>query len=176
MARFSERAGYVTRSIQRESVDLALRNAIWNVIAGVVAELQKHALALNHESRNFLNAIWAGHWHQQIDALGINRFSTLKTIRQHYEALQWHGVLDLVEFLAPRWEDDLNRILEEHMSAYRLVSNKLIEVTDKASIEAIESGMADSAPYASVRAHLQTAVERLADRPHPDFRNSMKEA
>ena len=62
------------------------------------------------------------------------------------------------------------------MSAYRFVGYKLAPVTSEEEIAAVEQAMDQDVKFGPVVTHLQTALARLADRPSPDNRNSIKES
>ena len=66
--------------------------------------------------------------------------------------------------------------MEKEKAAYRIVDTKVIELTDRAQLDAIDDAVtaAEAAPL--VHEHLRTALARLADRPEPDYRNAMKES
>jgi hypothetical protein len=66
-----------------------------------------------------------------------------------------------------------NVAFERENSAYRFVGTEILEITDKTEIATIERGLAG--PKAA-RIHLERAIDLLADRRAPDFRNSIKES
>jgi len=170
MIRFSERHGYVKLVVQRETIDEPLKNVLWNIVYRVLdCENTPDDLLL-------LNALWSRHWHLAEDQLRDYWVTARNQIRDVFFTLPWYQIMDLLEFLAPIRQAEFNEALETHRSAYRLVSGKVVEVTDKASVEAIEKAIAATEPYPGVRAHLQAAVACLAKRPKADYANSMKEA
>lgn len=58
--------------------------------------------------------------------------------------------------------------------AYRIVENRIAEVTAEEEIAAIETALQN--PSNGVREHLHTALELLSKRPECDYRNSIKES
>lgn len=95
---------------------------------------------------------------------------------------EWYKVYDFIEFLAQDKDTfidqtaraAINQILQAENAAYRLVGDKITEITDKNEIKAIEVAL--SHPEDAVREHLRTALTRLSDRKEPDYRNSIKES
>jgi hypothetical protein len=170
MARFSERHGYVKLVVQREGVDTPLKNAIWNSIYRTLD------CDDDWDHRLLINALWTDHWHLATDQMRKQWEHARNQIRDLFYNLPWYEIMDLLEYFAPILADEFNEALEAHRSAYRLVSNKVVEVTDGASIEAIEKGIEDGSPFPGVHAHLTKAVECLAKRPNADHANAMKEA
>jgi hypothetical protein len=67
-----------------------------------------------------------------------------------------------------------NAVLEGELSAYRFVGGRITEITSKREIAEIEEAL-EAAPR-PVALHLKTALERLADKKSPDYRNSIKES
>jgi hypothetical protein len=59
-------------------------------------------------------------------------------------------------------------------SAFRFVGVEIVQITTPEEIDSIES--ATSSTIEGVRIHLTRALELLADRKTPDFRNSIKES
>jgi hypothetical protein len=170
MARFSERMGHVKLAVQRESLDDALKNVLWNL---VYRELD---CDLDVERSLLIHDIWTSHWCLTSDSLRDYWHHARNQVRDFYFQLEWFQIMDLLEHLSPVLEDEFNEALESHRSVYRLVAGKVVEVTDGASIEAIEKAIEATDPFPGVRSHLTKAVECLAKRPKADYANTMKEA
>jgi len=68
----------------------------------------------------------------------------------------------------------VNLHLQAESSAYRLVGNEVVEITDTTEIEAIETALEKRSK--ATQTHLRTALELLSDKTTPDFRNSIKES
>ena len=65
-------------------------------------------------------------------------------------------------------------MLEMELSGYRLVGNRLVEITSDEEIAAIEDALVDAKrPF---RTHIERALDLIADRKNPDYRNSIKES
>ncbi|HDS01018.1 MAG TPA: hypothetical protein ENO07_03275 [candidate division Zixibacteria bacterium] len=108
--------------------------------------------------------------------------SSYQIIRSHFYEEEWWKPYDLIEFLIKRiperWREQLvmilNKFMQDENSAYRIVDDEVVEITDEYEIEAIESAL-DHSIRAS-RSHLSRALDLLSDRKHPDYRNSIKES
>jgi len=68
----------------------------------------------------------------------------------------------------------LNSDFERLHFAYRIVDNKIVEISSKAEIESIEKALTDSP--SDIREHLNKALQHYAKRPEGDYRNSIKES
>jgi hypothetical protein len=186
--KFSERIGAVRRALQKESIDDALKNSLWNVMYqrfwAVYARRSNQEASHVVEGRLLLS-LWTEHFNQPADE-ALTRFShVLNQVKEGYVAADWWGVYDFVEFVVnyPRPRDDnaaliaeCNAALEKHVSAYRFVGMTLAPITSDEEITAVEQAMSHGDQFRPVVAHLETAIARLADRSSPDYRNSIKES
>lgn len=197
---FSERNHLLPEKIkfQRNEVDEALRMRLWNLICLYYWDVKNDDVMVsifNHDNplydlafqiqENFLN--------KPLDSLGIDLISIRNSIKQYFFNCMWFRVYDFLEFLIQTdfihiredfyrdgshlcFADDVNSALEKESSAYRLVGNIFMPITDEIEINAINDGMSAENPYEAVRIHLQTAAKYLSDRQKPDYRNSIKES
>jgi hypothetical protein len=74
-----------------------------------------------------------------------------------------------------RITDALNNVLVRELSAYRIVSNVVTDITDEAEIEMLEQALEDDR-FSGVAGHLASALDHYSNRAHPDYRNSIKES
>ena len=94
----------------------------------------------------------------------------------------WYTVFDFIErYLsivpadkAIKMSKEFNRILEDEVSAYRIMDGLVVPVTNESELETIEK--AKSTEYDSVNIHIAKALALYADRKCPDYENSIKEA
>ena len=63
-----------------------------------------------------------------------------------------------------------------HLSAYRFVDGKIVQITSEEEIDAIEKALDIPTPLKPVKEHLKKALHLLADRKKPDYSNSIKES
>ena len=182
--KFSERIGAVRRALQKESIDDALKNSLWNVIYQrfwkQYAQREEQYAAQISEGR-LLISLWIDHFDQPADEVLRFFSSVLKQIKTRYMASDWWGVYDFVEFIVNREGNagliaECNAALEKHLSAYRFVGMTLAPITSEEEIVAVEEAMSHGDRFRPVVAHLETALARLADRSSPDYRNSIKES
>lgn len=98
------------------------------------------------------------------------------------ESTEWYTIFDFIErYLAVSSESTsiemtkvFNHILEDEVSAYRILDNLVVPITNKVELKTIEE--AKSIPYDSVRTHVSKALALYADRKAPDYENSIKES
>lgn len=186
--RFSERIGRkpIKTTLQVDSIDKDLENGLWNAI-------------LEHFFRTFSSYVESGAklspraevckwlWMEFFKGRVDHFFGSEETLKHienwYFFKSDWSEKYDLVEVIS-RLSDKLRRdftstcntILKKELSAYRIVEGEVVQITSDDEILAIEEAIDNSAPYNSVNEHLRTALELLADRKTPDYRNSIKES
>jgi hypothetical protein len=190
MALFSERYGYkkVSDVIIREKITPEIKNAICTCfdklnnifeLAGyrfgqnVRIELEKH--------------IWTFYFNQRLAY--FKHTSAIITNYIEKSDTEWYSILDIIEFTikylfkidsinhrtsAERFVNLLNSEFERLNFAYRIVGREIIEITSEQEIKAIEYAM-DNSPR-NIQIHLNSALEKYAQRPIGDYRNSIKES
>jgi hypothetical protein len=192
MPRFSQRYGHtpLEQAFQRESVDVALRTKLWNILKVMVWDNYDHSeYHLKETSQKIdmmLKRLWFNFFNKDLDHLpefhtrhGTGAYDQLKN---HFFECDWFEVYDFIEEISldqsnlltddsRKW---LNNILEEQNAAYRFVGKEVAEITDQQEINAIEDGFEH--PEKPVRTHLEAALRMLSDKQAPDYRNSVKES
>lgn len=69
-----------------------------------------------------------------------------------------------------------NEVLKHNMSGFRFIGGLLAPITNDQEIVSIEQVLNVAESLAPVNLHLKTALDRLSDKPDPDYRNSVKES
>lgn len=108
-----------------------------------------------------------------------------ETIHEVLADATYNEVLDIVEYTC-RWLDSsikqhkgfmfpvFNQLFEQEYVGYRFVNGRIIAISDKTEIGAIEEACRN--PVEGCRAQLQKALDFLADRENKDYKNSIKES
>ena len=182
--RFSERMGIVPVSdvIQTEGMTDALRNSLWNCLDNNI--FSQPRFLYNGVNMGYIGAfsreLWANFFKLTVDSRPNHPDIILDQIRQHFFEADWFRVYDLIEYIvrthsSERLSRDINQILERELSGFRLIDNQFVPVADDTEREAIEEALAPG-PFAGVQAHFHQALQHLANREQPDYRNSIKES
>ncbi len=190
--RFSERQGFkqVKSSIQLDSIDQDLRNALWDHFVLYIFKrgFHFHTFGLHTDVnleqwvRPYLTNLWHNLLKESIDTCPIDDYDRLyRDLRVRILEGRWLDVYDLVDFTSQYFKDDkfdenINQVLERELSGFRLIEHVLCPITDNKQTEAIESALKATSKMSGINKHLQTALEMLSDRKAPDHRNSIKEA
>ncbi len=185
MALFSERYGYkkVSDVIIRERITPEIKNAICtcfdklNKIFELAGYRYPTSLCIELEKH-----IWTNFLNQRLAYFGNYQSVSTNFIENHDD--EWYSILDLIEFTiqylynyrnsAEHFIKLLNSEFERLNFAYRIVGREIIEITSKQEIKAIECAI-DNSPR-NIQIHLNSALEKYAQRPIGDYRNSIKES
>lgn len=194
MSLFSQRKGIrpLEKSMQKESMDDALRYKIWSALTIVVWDRWRARDYMGYQSEDskavelLVETLWLHYFCLPIDSVPsfkkANPKSAYEIMREYCFEHHWWEVYDYVECIAkhipPKWHNSLrqtiNNFLEIENAAYRMIDDEIVEITDETEIVEIESAINSS--IKTVRAHIEKSVELLSDRKKPDYRNSVKEA
>lgn len=183
MALFSERYGYLNprEVIIREEITEPVLNSILNWLEIFYS---RNALKFKDFDRHSIEKhIWMFFFNKRGDLF----YKSGDFIKKHLldNDITWYKKLDLIEMLctytsiispkADMFIDFLNGEFERHNFAYRVVKNRIVEITSKDEIEAIDKALTTSVD--GVKTHLQTALKLMsASQGKPDYRNSIKES
>ncbi|MDT0556209.1 AbiJ-NTD4 domain-containing protein [Patiriisocius hiemis] len=191
--KFSQRIGKtdVRESIQIESIDEKLSNRLWNTL---LRDFFNHLSTYSdHSSDSYkgkvLLMIWTEYFGNRSDKIEsfdngyVYTAGTMNYISQYFFSAKWYEKYDFIEFMAALDEAitnygltvHLNSALEQEMAGYRIVEDKIIQITSAEEISAIEEAINNS-QWEPVKKHLSSALEFLSHRENPDYRNSVKES
>ena len=187
---FSQRLGYVPqKTMQIESMDNNLRNRIYNTTINMLhcAEekscqfgfgyedilkyvLDKFGILLRSDGQNldnFTKLLYGDNkiWYQTYDVLEL--------CIEYIKGYMTIGSYIHIDFL-DKFRKDLNDILTEEKSAYRLVDDIFVPITNTSEIESLEQS--SQTKFKSVNIHIQKALKLYSDRKNPDYENSIKES
>jgi hypothetical protein len=185
MSTFAERYGYrpIRDSIQRESMDGPLRNALWDAFnSAVLSHTNSFKLTKNQDAElvKLMSRLWNGFFKQPTDTIPDGWSTCVEELRNYFMTCAWYDAYSFLEFVVQNssYGATLKKLagtfMKREMSAYRFVNDEIVEITNEVEIAAIESATTSSAR--SVATHLSSALALLSDRQSPDYRNSVKES
>ena len=187
MGLFSERYGYTKPSdvIIREQITPEIESAICNCIEYLKQDLMPY----NNGYRRLKIQVWIYYLNNKIN----DYYEGDDIIGDYIEDtdIDWFYKLDLIEFMIESvialirknnfpekilsdFSKRINKEFERLKFAYRIIDNKIVEITSKEEISTIESVLIKSKD--NVRVHLSKALELYALRPEGDYCNSIKES
>ena len=188
-SRFSDRIG-VTKppdTFQINEMNEALRNSLWNLIIMMI-----HDELSEIDFKKATKHICWVFFKEPVDSLPYHGYENLVWLKKRFYStgFLWYHVYNLIEFLADNIDsinktlkpatfiDVINKFLERENSGYRFINGNLAPITSEEEIQAITSAIQKLKDEQLLGAskHLSKAVELLALKPIPDYRNSIKEA
>jgi hypothetical protein len=192
--KFSQRIGKrpIKTILQVESIDTDLRNRLWNIILEkFFDQLEDYTSDSETQKGKVCKFIWKEFYGQPIDTIPSYHNSNIVVtagcvdyIRKWFYEGEWYDVYDLLEFvtaiaentLRNNFTDSCNNALEREVAGYRIVNHKIVQITSDNEVKEIQEAIDETDKWKSVNTHLLTALDLLADRKNPDFRNSIKES
>ncbi len=189
MSKFSDRMG-ITKpkvAIQVESIDLELKNCLWNTFADLLTRQPMSAGWQDLKSddmTNFLTILYLSFFKEPIDLIPQSYNAAYNKLRQYFfSKAEWYDIYNLLEFTANHYPNKQkiepfillnNYMLEKEFSGYRFVGKQIVPMTNKQEI--IEVEQAITSPFKLVNLHLEKSLELMSDKTSPDYRNSIKES
>jgi hypothetical protein len=188
--RFSQRKGLkVMRTLaQTDSIYEPLLNKLWNVVCLTCFDppgIPRYAnvwLSRHPRLHNFLIHLWHGYFEKSIDEIPGDWYWAYDKVKHYFFSCSWYEVYDFLEFVAKippqngenkrdSFTELCNAVLTEEMSAYRFVGCEIVQITTKEEIAEVEGAMKFGGQFTPVAVHIGKALEHLADRKTPDYRN-----
>ncbi len=185
---FSQRRGIklFKSVIQVDDMDDDLRNDLWNALTiSYWDNINRDYISYFPDMENLIKKLWVDHFKQPLDTLEDTWSLTYEKIRNKFYDYEWYEVYDFIEFIASSYPckndnqnfmDLCNSFLKRELSAYRFIGGKITQITSEEEILEIEEALEISKPLKAVNTHLKTALDLLADRKSPNYRNSIKES
>lgn len=193
--RFSERYGYkkVREIVQIDSIDEPLRNALWSLLKIFVWDHMRATTEIfggcylssgsNEEIRELCDRLWFSYFKKPLDRRDDEWSKVYGQLRKYFFDCEWYEVYDFLEFITTNYRHyqfkdkfiaACNKVLEKEISAYRFVDGLVSRITEQQEVDEIERALETA--LGPVRTHLRRALELLASREAPDYRNSIKES
>ncbi|MFE4522007.1 AbiJ-NTD4 domain-containing protein [Cytobacillus firmus] len=185
---FSQRHGYksIRDSFQTDNIDATTKNGLWNVLSNCYWDKlhKKDGMFRNKQLEKFIHLIWSDYFKKTTDTINLIWGNNYTLIRNYFfhEQRKWYEIYDFLEFIANNnvykisvFKDEINKILEREMSAYRFVGDCITPIIDEVEINEVVGAIENSKAKFAAK-HLSLALDMLSDRQNPDYRNSIKES
>ena len=183
---FSERMGLEQgrQVFQLDSMDRDLRIALYNYLLDQFLNAWTTGTGLNiRAGYGHLAArhVWTDFLRYPADEFSSDSKFFRGVLKEFVLEGPWNKVYDLIEFAESETslridEKSMNRILERDMSGYRWREGRFVAITDATELAAVDGALRVSEPFAGARTHIIDALDKLSQKPEPDFRNAITEA
>lgn len=195
--KFSQRHGINTieKPLQIESIDEELRIGLWNIYKIYILDVINRHLGQNStRKREFFIRIYLNHFKIDIDNVPYDFSSAYNIIKEVFlHEAQWYEVFELIEASIcsikmdrnyyfvdiSEFQDLVNHTLEKEFSAYRLINEIFVPISNESEVKEIEQAIQNTKPFTTLlgsNIHLTEALKILSDRKTIDYRNSIKES
>ncbi|KAF6626766.1 AbiJ-NTD4 domain-containing protein [Pantoea agglomerans] len=185
--RFSQRYGYVKVEdvIQIESLNNDSRIGIWNCIH---RNLGLGGVTIAADTQYCLRGIWTDYLNRPIDDIpslvrgNIYSPSMADMLKNSISNDDWYSVLDVIEFIIQSVNEtnkkallrDMNQTFRKFGVAYTIINYLVTPISSEVEVQSIQEAIANSPESSGL--HFERALELMADREQPDYRNSIKES
>jgi hypothetical protein len=187
---FSQRKGYksVKNIVQLEQMDDELRNALWNSLCEGLFNLEGF-FTPNYNNPNrvellapkFTDEWWTRFLKKANDTKPRDFDRIYGEMRDRFFEAEWNEVYDFIEFTLSQFphhkllEDKINAALESESSGYRVVGQRIVEITNQGELQTIDNAL-NQKEFSAAAKHLHRALELITDKRNADPRNSIKES
>ena len=186
MGLFSERYGYTKPSdvIIREQITPEIESAICNCF-----QILRSEMFYIEASHNCYSALERDVWMYFLNKK-LKEYDCCQSIIDLYiedEDISWFYKLDLIDYILAYFIKysiyksiseslvlNLNSNFKRLNFAYRIIDNKVVEITSEEEIAAIEEALSSNED--NIKSHLSKALELYALKPEGDYCNSIKES
>ena len=170
-------------------MDAPLRNRLWNLVHTFLLSKiydDRYENLLSDRSRGLIQTLNQHFFKITFSEISNYAPTEHKKIYGWFFKAEWYEVYDFLEFVPVCLEDDeiegfkslCNDVLESESSGYRFVENQIAPIVNEVEIQAVEQAIdgCSTHQFDGARKHFDSALEKLSDRPKPDYRNSIKES
>ena len=181
MIKFSIRNGILTEKINIKGDNVILKNRLWTLFYQSAFDPYD---SLDLELTNFEKTMVELGIHYEFPYNKIVKQKNVETLKKHIiNGNCWWLIYELIEIYVARiletsqkdeFISQINRILEEENSGYRMISEIFVPITNEVELSAVEETLFSS--FDVVEKHMKKALSLYSDRLHPDYENSVKES
>lgn len=181
MIKFSIRNGILTEKINIKGDNVILKNRLWTLFYQSAFDPYD---SLNLELTNFEKTMVELGIHYEFPYNKIAKQKNVETLKKHIiNGNCWWLIYELIETYVARiletsqkneFISQVNRILQEENSGYRMISEIFVPITNEVELSAVEETLFSS--FDVVEKHMKKALSLYSDRLHPDYENSVKES
>lgn len=181
MIKFSIRNGILTEKINIKGDNVALKNRLWTLFYQSAFDPYD---SLDLELTDFEKTMAELGTHYEFPYNRIDKQKNVETLKKHIvNGNSWWLIYELIEIYVARiletskkdeFIGQVNRILEEENSGYRMIAEIFVPITNEVELSAVEETLFSS--FDVVEKHMKKALSLYSDRLHPDYENSVKES
>ena len=183
MSTFSRRYKYNVKDIQLECASEVLKNRIFAAFYKQEFDVYDTLELKNYTTGIEDMMIQMGLTYEFPQNI-IYKNHNAKALKDYviYGCKEWYTIFDFIEKYLKLCDDDtfskmqseFNEILEDEVSAYRILDGLVVPITNESEMESISD--AKNTSFEACNIHIAKALELFANREKPDYENSIKES
>lgn len=183
MSTFSRRYKYNVKDIQLECASEVLKNRIFAAFYKQEFDIYDSLYKKNYTTGIEDMMIQMGITYDFPQNV-IYKTKNAKALEDYmiYGREEWYVIFDFIERYLKICDDttfdkmqaEFNAILEDEVSAYRILDGLVVPITNKSEMGSISDAM--NTPFEACNIHIAKALELFANREKPDYENSIKES
>ena len=181
MVKFSIRNGILPEKINLKDDNVSVKNRLWTLFyQSAYDPYDSPEYKLTALERTMIEL--GIHYEFPYDREA--RQKNVEILKRHVlRANCWWIIYELLEIYIAEILDNsekakfisqINRILEEENSGYRILSKIFVPITNEIEMSSLEKTIFSS--FKAVEKHMKKALSLYSDRLHPDYENSIKES
>lgn len=181
MVKFSIRNGILTEKLNIKGDNVAVKNRLWTLFYQLA--FQPYDL-LGFELTDIEKTMIEMGIHYEFPYDKKAKMKNVEILKKYIvDGACWWRIYELIEVYVARILDfskktgfvsEINRILEEENSGYRMSAEIFIPITNDIELTEVEKTMFSS--FEAVEKHMKKSLNLYSDRLHPDYENSIKES
>lgn len=181
--RFSRRNGHEVIPVDLNDVRIEVRERIWGFFSKYEIEIKKPNVRSGEIYTDLIEealSYFGIHYSTQRGFLMVHD-NCCTLLHKYLLECDWFTVYDFIEWYCTKNKDaadQLNKILEDEKTGYRIINNKVVPITNELELHEIRDALGSSeiSPYNSVYQSLSKAVSFYSDRENPNYNNAITEA
>lgn len=181
MVKFSIRNGIISEKINLKGDNVSLKHRLWTLFYQSAYEPYD---STGYELTAFEKTMVVLGIHYEFPYNRIAKQKNVEILKKHILGANcWWIIYELIEIYIEKilevsekesFISQINRILEEENSGYRMISEIFVPITNEIELSSVEKTMFSS--FDAVEKHMKKALNLYSDCLHPDYENSIKES
>lgn len=181
MVKFSIRNGIVSEKINIKGDNVTLKHRLWMLFYQFAFDPYD---SLEYKLTDIEKTMAEFGIHYEFPFNRINKQNNVEILKKYmiygncwwliYELIEVYIAQILKPLKKSEFISQVNRILEEENSGYRMVAELFVPITNEIELTEVEKTIFSS--FDTVEKHMKKALNLFSDRLHPDYENSIKES
>jgi hypothetical protein len=170
---FSDRLGITKPKtiLQVEAIDDDLRNGLWQACTESYFHFGNiHNYKFDEPFRAIMARVYVDFFKKTSEVVPYGYESGIGAIREWFFKAEWWQVYNCVEFFLSEFDEP------PFPQAGLFRAGQFVAITDKVELSTVSQAANLGSKFSGAREHIRSAIALFSKKPHPDYRNSVKES